>query len=85
MRPGSQLGGLCWAGLPVGGLSHASVHAIPLPPFPLHLLNRPHDRPPDCGTLGIACLEHPICPLGRMEGRVLAVLVDQELGGAVDV
>jgi hypothetical protein len=63
----------------------SSVHRPAWPPLPLQLLDCVHDRPPDRRALDIACLEQLICPLGCADRRVLAVLVDEQLGGSVDI
>jgi hypothetical protein len=51
----------------------------------LQFLDCVHDRPPDPRAVGIACLEKLICPLGTADWRLMAVLVDQQLGPAVDI
>jgi hypothetical protein len=40
---------------------------------------------PDRSALSVAILEQLICPLGCADRRIFAMLVDQELCGAVDV
>jgi hypothetical protein len=72
------------------GLTGAEADREPLDcfsglPIALRLLVRAHDRPPDRGTVGIAVREELVRPLGRADRRVVAVLVDKQLGGAVDV
>jgi hypothetical protein len=54
-------------------------------PLSSQLLDRAHDRPPHSGALGVTFLKQLIRPLGRSDRGILAVLVDQQLGGAVDV
>ena len=49
----------------------------------LQLLNRAHDGPPDRRPLSITVLEQLIRPLGCPGPGILAVLVDQQFGGAM--
>ena len=63
----------------------ASVQQFNRASLPPQLLDRSHDRPPDQRAFGVAVVEQLICPLGRSNRCVLAMLVDQELGGAVEV
>jgi hypothetical protein len=52
-------------------------------PVPLKLLDRLNDLPPDQSAIDIAVAEQFGRALGRADWRILAVLVDQELGGAI--
>jgi hypothetical protein len=55
------------------------------PPLAPQLLDRCQDGPPDQCALCVAASEQLIRPLGYPERRILAMLVNHELGGTVDV
>ncbi len=56
-----------------------------LPPLcPPDLLCR-HDPFPDGAPVHVATVQHGVGALGSLQGGVLAVLADQDGGGAVDV
>jgi hypothetical protein len=63
----------------------ASVHLFARPAATLQLLHRGPDPTPDRRTGAVPLLEEPTRPGGGVERSLTAVLVDQELGGAVDV
>ncbi len=52
---------------------------------PLHLLHRPQYPLPHRIAVQIALLQHRIRPHGGLDRRVPAMLLHQEVGGAVDV
>ena len=62
-----------------------------MPPLPrrrlltLHLMNRRDDPPPDSRAVQVALVEHGIGLHGSLNRRSFAVLLDQGVGGAVDV
>ncbi len=52
---------------------------------PLQLPHRPQYPPPHRVPVQVALLQHGNRPHGGMDRRVLAVLLYEEVGGAVDV
>ncbi len=52
---------------------------------PLQLLNRPQYPPPHRAAVQIPLLKHGIRPHGGVDRRVLAVLLHEHMGRAVDV
>ena len=64
----------------------ALMHPCPSPQLhPLQLLHRPQYLLPHPVAVQVALLKHRIHPQGGMDRRVLAVLLHEEAGGAVDV
>src|SRR5271154_70083 len=57
----------------------------PLPPSPRQLLDRLEEPPPGRGPDHVAGLEKLIGPLGCAQPGVGALLVDEELGGPVNI
>ena len=53
--------------------------------YPLQFLHRPQYPPPNRVPVQVAFLKHRIRPHGGMDRRVVAVLLHEDLGGAVDV
>ena len=51
----------------------------------LQFLHRPQYPLPNRKPGQVALLKHRICPHGGMDRRVLAVVLHEDLGGAVDV
>jgi hypothetical protein len=62
-----------------------SIGRLVLSSSPLQLPNCLQDLPPDRGTISVAFVEELIGAASSKDHRFLAVLVDHQLGRAVDV
>ncbi len=51
----------------------------------LQFLHRPQYPLPHRVAVQVATLKHGICPHGGMDRRVLAVVLHEDVGGAIDV
>lgn len=62
-----------------------SVDGLPLAPAPPQFLDCGQNPAPGCRSDHVATLKQVIGALGSHQGRVVAVLVNQQLRGAIDV
>jgi hypothetical protein len=74
--------------LPRGAATFATVqaaHGLALAPSPLYLLDRRQNPAPDKRAVNVAFLEHQVRLAGGINRRLVAALVDHQLGGPEDV
>ena len=70
---------------PGAGAGLSVNHLTRLWPCPLQLLDRPQNPLPRRKPVQVASLKHGIRPHGGMDRRVIAVVLHEEVGRAVDV
>ena len=63
----------------------ALIKHLSLPPALPHLLNRSQYATPGHGAVDVIFFKEQIGTLGSSQRRILAVLLDQQLGDSVDV